>query len=103
MPAAFSVPASKRSGRNAGCSYERESLPVPPSISVAASASRQISTPVPCGPYSPLCPGAQRNRAARSRDRSSATLPADCDASITSGTPFSAQSASISSTGRMQP
>ena len=60
------------------------------------------SSPVPCGPYSPLCPGMATN-AAPSAAMSTGSVPADWEASSTKSTPLSRHSAAMRSTGSRQP
>ena len=74
---------------------------MPPRSSGSGSAPHS-SSPVPCGPYSPLCPGMAIN-AAPSASMSTGSIPADCDASSTNGTPFSRHSAAMRSTGSRKP
>ena len=60
----------------------------------------QSSSPVPWGPYSPLCPGMAMNSAPNA-PKSTGRHPADWAASRIKGTPASRQSWAMVSTGRM--
>ena len=89
MPGTLGVPGSKRSGRYGGCSSESEALPVPPvttGVSCAAKAGSSTSTPMPDGPSSPLCPGADRADRPRAR-KSMGRWPAVWAASRQKATP----------------
>ena len=100
MAGVGSVPASYRSGASSGMLPSSELYPLPPSIKVSAeSPSRNKKNPHPCGPKSPLCPGAQSASICML-----STLigidPADCAASTTNRIPLRRQSAPISARGK---
>ena len=59
-PGVFMVPLSNLSGRKSGCSTLSLALPVPPSMKVFSGYFPSVSiSPVPIGPYRPLCPAVQ--------------------------------------------
>ena len=59
-PGVFMVPLSNLSGRKSGCSTLSLALPVPPSMNVFSGYFPSVSiSPVPIGPYRPLCPAVQ--------------------------------------------
>ena len=95
------VPASRRSGSSSGICASDDRLPVPPyrNGSVTSSASA-ISSPVPCGPYNPLCPGIHTAAALGSFRQDISQIPADCEASTINGTPYCDRMPSISPSGR---
>ena len=99
MPGILCVPGSNRSGSWSGMTCKSDCDPVPPRRSGSGSMPHS-SSPVPCGPYSPLCPGMAMN-AAPSAAMSTGSVPADWEASMIRGTPFSRHSWATCSMGRI--
>ena len=99
MPGTLWVPASATSGRKSGISGSWERLPVPPSKR-GFGVRPHSRSPVPWGPWSPLCPG-MAMKAASHAWRDTGSAPADWEASTISGTPRVRQMAAMPATGRI--
>ena len=101
-PGVFIVPLSKLSGKKSGWFISPLALPVPPSIRVLSGNLPSVTrTPVPIGPYKPLCPGA--HMIFMPSDRLSGITPAACAQSAIRQILCLRHSAAISESGVILP